>query len=106
MRKIITNAGQTVGFIDYIIAVDELQLIDVFIQPEYRRLGLAEKHLRELFAENKHLGNVYLEVRISNIPAQSLYAKLGFEKTGVRKNYYNNPPEDAVLMMKPLILLL
>ena len=100
MHKIITN--KDIGFIEYVIAADELQIIDIFVQPEYRRQGLAEKALRELFMENQHLNSAYLEVRISNTAAQNLYHKLGFEKAGIRKNYYNNPAEDAVLLKKPL----
>ena len=102
MRKNLTIAGQDAGFIEYVIAADELQIIDVFVQPKYRRQGLAETVLRELFAKNKHLASVYLEVRVSNTAAQNLYTKLGFEKIGIRKNYYSKPVEEAVLMQKKL----
>ena len=105
MRYIITydhNKKLEAGFIEYIIAADELQIIDIFIRPEYRRQGLAEKTLGELFAQNKHLTAVYLEVRASNTAAQNLYNKLGFEKIGIRKNYYNNHVEDAVSLKKIL----
>jgi len=102
MRKSISQNSPEIGFIEYVCAADELQITDIFIQPEYRRQGLAEKNLRELFAENKHLANVYLEVRASNTAAQNLYAKLGFVKTGTRKNYYSTPAEDAVLLRKNL----
>jgi len=102
MRKSISQNSQEIGFIEYVRAADELQITDIFIQPEYRRQGLAEKNLRELFTENKHSANAYLEVRASNTAAQNLYAKLGFVKTGVRKNYYRAPAEDAVLLRKNL----
>ena len=102
MHKIITINNCVAGRVEYIIAADELQIIDVYVQPEYRRQGLAEKTLRELFTENKRLASAYLEVRASNQAALNLYLKLGFKKTGLRKGYYNNPPEDAALLRKGL----
>jgi ribosomal-protein-alanine N-acetyltransferase len=87
--------------VEYTIAADELQIINVYVQPEYRRQGLAEKALRELFRENR-LNNAYLEVRVSNQAALNLYKKLDFRQTGLRKGYYNDPPEDAALLRKEL----
>jgi ribosomal-protein-alanine N-acetyltransferase len=102
MHKIITINNCAVGRVEYTIAADELQILDVCVQPEYRRQGLAENALRELFKENPRLNNAYLEVRDSNQAALNLYLKLGFTKTGRRKDYYNNPIEDAVLLHKKL----
>ena len=53
----------------------------------------------------KEVEAVYLEVRFSNTPAQKLYEKYGFEKLGLRKKYYTNPSEDAVLMKKTIDLI-
>jgi ribosomal-protein-alanine N-acetyltransferase len=102
MHKIITINKREIGHIEYLTAADELQIIAVLVQPEYRRQGHAEKALRSLLNEHAHLNNAYLEVRAANQAALNLYAKLGFEQTGLRKNYYNNPPEDAVLLRKKL----
>ncbi|GBR74868.1 putative acetyltransferase [Candidatus Termititenax aidoneus] len=102
MHKIITINNCTAGRVEYTIAADELQILDVYVQPEYRRQGLAENALRELFGENPRLNNAYLEVRVSNQAALNLYLKLGFTKTGLRKNYYSTPVEDAVLLRKEL----
>lgn len=102
MHKSITQNGQEVGHLEYIYAADELQILDIFIQPEYRRQGLAQGAIKELFTAEQNLTNAYLEVRISNQAAQNLYTKLGFEKTGIRKNYYHDPVENAVLMKKIL----
>ncbi|MDR2431257.1 MAG: ribosomal protein S18-alanine N-acetyltransferase [Candidatus Margulisbacteria bacterium] len=107
MRKSITYnatgaAPQEAGFIEYVAAADELQIIDVRVEPKHRRQGLAEKALRELLAENRKLNNAYLEVRAANTAALKLYKKLGFAQIGIRKNYYRDPAEDAVLMSKKL----
>ncbi|MDR2428472.1 MAG: GNAT family N-acetyltransferase [Candidatus Margulisbacteria bacterium] len=102
MHKIITINNCAAGQVEYTVAADELQIIEVCVRPEYRRRGLAEKALRELFREHGHLNNVYLEVRASNQAALSLYLKLGFIKTGLRENYYSNPIEDAALLRKEL----
>ncbi|GBR75619.1 putative acetyltransferase [Candidatus Termititenax persephonae] len=102
MRKNIVKHGQEIGFVEYITAADELQILDVYVRPEYRRQGLAKNALRELLAENKNLANAYLEVRAANQPALSLYAKLGFARVGWRQAYYHNPVEDAVLMRRTL----
>jgi ribosomal-protein-alanine N-acetyltransferase len=102
MLRTIIHGGQKIGRIEYIAAADELQITDVFVQLEHRRRGLAEKALRELFRANPQLNNAYLEVRASNQAALSLYEKLGFKQTGLRKNYYNDPPEDAALLRKEL----
>jgi ribosomal-protein-alanine N-acetyltransferase len=102
MRQNIISGGSPAGFIEYITAADELQITDIYVRPEYRRQGLAAQALGELFAENKTLAHAYLEVRASNTAAQNLYVKLGFAKTGLRKNYYSNPAEDAVLLRKSL----
>ncbi|MDR1113854.1 MAG: GNAT family N-acetyltransferase [Candidatus Margulisbacteria bacterium] len=102
MHKIITINNYPAGRMEYAIATDELQILDVYVQPEYRRQGLAENALRELLRENPPLNNAYLEVRASNQAALNLYLKLGFTKTGLRKDYYNNPIEDAVLLHKEL----
>jgi len=102
MRQPITHNGQEIGYIEYVTAADELQIIDIFVQAEYRQRGLAEEALRGLLAAHPASAQVYLEVRASNQPALNLYAKLGFTKCGLRKGYYSNPTEDAVLMERKL----
>ena len=72
----------------------------VCVDPAYRRLGGGTKLLQTLLRQARLSGaqNVYLEVRASNRAAQELYRGAGFECIGVRKRYYTNPLEDAVLM--------
>lgn len=79
---------------------DEAEIASVCVDPAYRRLGGGTKLLQTLLMQARLSGaqNVYLEVRASNRAAQELYRGAGFECIGVRKRYYTNPLEDAVLM--------
>ncbi|WP_444903849.1 ribosomal protein S18-alanine N-acetyltransferase [Microbulbifer sp. CnH-101-E] len=81
---------------------DEAEILDVAVVPQWRRHGLAETLLRRLIDErHKDIRRLLLEVRASNLAAQSLYRKLGFSEDGLRKNYYpaeNGKRENAVLM--------
>lgn len=83
---------------EYVLAADEAQIIDIFVEPEQRRQGLAEKTLRDWLAKLPHGTKVVLEVRLSNIPARNLYTKLGFSELYKRKDYYANPKEDALIL--------
>lgn len=82
-------------------AAGEGDITNVAVAPEYRRKGLAQR----IIAEFERLlpndaENIFLEVRESNAPAIELYKKCGFEKISVRKNFYANPCENAIVMMK------
>ncbi len=91
--------GQTVGYIGSYFVLDEGNITNVAVMPEFRRKGIARGLIEALkeCAEEKELSFLTLEVRASN-PARLLYEKMGFSEVGVRKNYYSNPVEDAVLM--------
>ena len=68
--------------------------------PEYRRQGIARRMLSELMREGRDegIGRFTLEVRASNEAAIALYRGLGFYQEGVRKNYYESPREDALIL--------
>ncbi|MBE6681496.1 MAG: ribosomal-protein-alanine N-acetyltransferase [Ruminococcaceae bacterium] len=92
--------GIVAGYITYSVVLDEVQIANVAVHPEYRRKGIAEKLLTTL-SESAKLDNMFiitLEVRQSNEPAINLYTKCGYTEVGKRKNYYKNPAEDAILM--------
>lgn len=90
--------GTAAGYANIYTVLDEMDIVRVAVLPEYRRQGIAAEILKTVLAEKQ--GTVYLDVRESNHPAISLYKSLGFVDTGVRKNYYTNPTENAVLMMR------
>ncbi|MBN2091105.1 ribosomal protein S18-alanine N-acetyltransferase [candidate division KSB1 bacterium] len=84
--------------------LDEVHIFNMTVIPAYRRLGIAERLLDILFnaAQDKAGKEVYLEVRISNLPAISLYQKAGFTRLGIRKGYYHDNQEDAMVMVRYL----
>lgn len=91
------------GFITGVYLLDTADIYSVAVSLGYRRKGVGKHLLEEFFsALPDEVNNVCLEVRESNIPAIKLYEKLGFERAGLRKNFYQNPRENAVLMTKKL----
>ena len=95
-------AGTVAGYVGLMYVLDEGYISNVCTAPEYRRRGVADAlltALEERCAE-KRLAFLTLEVRESNAPAIALYAKHGYESVGRRKNYYEKPREDAILMTR------
>ena len=95
-----TCAGEIAGYVGAHNVLGEVYITNVAVFEKFRRKGVAKKLIDALLetakAENGNF--VTLEVRESNIPAVSLYEKCGFEKVGKRKNFYEKPRENAVLM--------
>ena len=82
-------------------AEGEGDITSVAVEPDFRRNGLAQRLITEfenLLPDNTE--NIFLEVRESNNSAINLYEKCGFERLSVRKNFYINPRENAVVMIK------
>ena len=90
------------GYVGMMYVIDEGYISNVAVAPEYRRQGIADALILELIDRCKilKLSFVTLEVRAGNSPAISLYEKHGFSPVGRRKNYYDFPKEDAILMTK------
>jgi ribosomal-protein-alanine N-acetyltransferase len=95
-----TADGAPIGFALVWHAADELHLIDLAVEPASRRRGAARVLLQTLLDEGRARGAaiVLLEVRQSNAPALALYSSLGFSRTDVRRAYYSDNGEDAVVM--------
>jgi len=91
---------QVIGYIIYWKIGDEAQISNVSVHPEFRGRGVGESVIRQILELMVKQGVRYvvLEVRPSNQVARALYHKLGFEVIGVRKNYYKNPSENALVM--------
>lgn len=89
-----------IGYIIFWQIGDEAQINNVAIHPDYQGQGFGEMAMRYVLERLRENGVhfVSLEVRVSNLPALTLYRKLGFSILGVRKNYYSNPVEDAYVM--------
>jgi ribosomal-protein-alanine N-acetyltransferase len=93
-----------VGYVGAQISFEEADMMNVAVHPDHRRKGIAESVIDALIAQLKERGcaGLSLEVRASNIPAITLYEKMGFTQVGLRRNYYRNPKEDALILRKTL----
>lgn len=98
------STNKVVGFIGVWIIVGEGDITNIAVDSKYRQLGIGYNLLSELIELCISLNCEYinLEVRASNIPAQNLYSKFGFINQGLRKRYYVDNNEDAVIMGKNL----
>ncbi len=90
--------GKAVGFVGLYALTGEADIVRVGVLPQYRNRGIARAVLQKSL---EHIdGDVFLDVRESNEAAIALYRSLGFYDTGIRKNYYSEPEENAVLMKR------
>lgn len=91
-----------IGYVGMWVILDEAHITNIAVAPEYRRLGIGQAMLEAMFDRAKEHGaaRMTLEVRVSNLGAQALYHKLGFVDRGVRKGYYTDSNEDAIIMWK------
>lgn len=94
--------GEVLGYVGMMYILDEGYISNVAVSPEQRRKGIADALISALMERSLQLGLsfVTLEVRASNSPAIELYKKHGFVPVGQRKNYYDLPKEDAILMTR------
>ena len=83
------------------VCVDEADLANIAVIPECRRGGTGRSLLDRMMRDAREMGvlRTFLEVRESNIPARALYSSYGFAEIGIRRNYYKDPRENAVLMV-------
>ena len=96
------EGDRVAGYVGSQSVMGESDMMNVAVHPDFRRQGIAEKLVLELVDALAQKENtcLTLEVRASNAPAISLYEKLGFSQIGLRKNYYRNPKEDALILRK------
>lgn len=90
-----------VGVLAACIVLDELQIDNLAVHPDFRGLGIGTRLVSTGLdlARQEGCGIAILEVRSSNGPARNLYRKAGFEEAGKRPGYYQNPPDDAITML-------
>src|SRR5512139_330673 len=93
-----------VGYICLKVILDEGHLLDLAIHPSHRQKGVARALFVDALEEIRTMScsSLYLEVRVSNTAALSLYEKLGFRHVGTRRGYYGSPPEDGAVMVLDL----
>ncbi len=92
--------GRLTGYIGILAAGDQADIINVAVTAPFRRQGIGERLLSALLAlaGEKGICQIFLEVRRSNRAAIRLYEQAGFARTGIRKDYYEEPVEDALIM--------
>lgn len=95
-------SGRMVGYAGLWGIVDEGHITNVAVHPDFRRKGIGEALITVLLSHTRENGILShtLEVRASNEAAISLYSKFGFEPAGLRKNYYEDNGEDAIIMWR------
>jgi [ribosomal protein S18]-alanine N-acetyltransferase len=96
--------GRLIGFLFMRVAADEMEILNLAVAPQRRRLGVASQLIDRALTRAKSAGaaRAYLEVRPSNIAATALYTKHGFTPAGRRTCYYSSPVEDALVLSKQL----
>ena len=96
------DGERVAGYVGSQTVLDESDMMNVAVHPDYRKQGIATALIVGLVEELRKKGShcLTLEVRASNENAISLYKKLDFQEVGRRKNYYRNPREDALILRK------
>jgi ribosomal-protein-alanine N-acetyltransferase len=97
---VIEDDKKIVGYCGAWIVIDEAHVTNVAVLPDYRGKKLGEALMRNIMSVAREMGakSMTLEARVSNQVALSLYRKLGFQNGGIRKNYYSDNQEDALVM--------
>ena len=98
------DEDRLVGYVGFYIVAEDCDIANVAVTKSYRGQGIAISLINHAidYAKSKNVSNMMLEVRESNTPAIKLYEKLGFATVGIRKNYYTQPKENALLMTKTI----
>ena len=96
------DEGEVVAYVIGRLIAPEGEIYRVAVKPEKRKRGIAYRLLDYAVktSRGKGLERLFLEVRSKNIPAINLYTAYGFTEIGVRKNYYKDPVDDAIVMLK------
>ena len=96
---VIMSEDRVAGYIGAHNILGEVYITNVAVHPDYRGKGFAKALINHLIDDcRSDDGFVTLEVRVSNTPARNLYSCLGFREVGLRKNFYESPTEDGLLM--------
>jgi [ribosomal protein S18]-alanine N-acetyltransferase len=98
------QGGDIAGYAAFWAVLDQGELGNVSVAPGWRRRGIGQKLVNAVLtrAADRGVREVFLEVRVSNVGAQKLYHRYGFEEVGRRRNYYLEPVEDALVMRREL----
>ena len=100
-----TEDHPVAAFCAFWLVAEQAHINNLAVLPELRGRGLGTQLLAAITDEAAHLGATLLtlEVRHSNVPARRLYERAGFYQDGLRKNYYTNPVEDALILSRKTV---
>ncbi len=96
----VKDKGRMMGYSGFRHVLDEAHITTLAVHHKFRKKGIGTKLIEQLMKDAKAQGikKLYLEVRQSNMPAQKIYKKLGFKVIDRRREYYQHPVEDALVM--------
>lgn len=96
------DENKVIGFLGMWVVFDEGDITNIAVHPNYRKQGIGSLLMDNLIAlcKENNINSLTLEVRESNRPAQNLYKKHEFKEEGIRKNFYDNPKENAIIMWR------
>lgn len=100
---LVAEEGEKIlGYCGVVTVQDEGDITNVAVEKNSQNQGIGKKLLEEIFQRTQKAGvcRLFLEVRAGNAAALHLYEKMGFVQMGIRKNYYEQPVEDGVVMMR------
>jgi ribosomal-protein-alanine N-acetyltransferase len=100
-RFFVARSGDEIaGYIGFWLVLEEVHIVTIAVRSDYRRRGIGSILMLEALNEALRLGaeKATLEVRVTNLPAQELYRKLGFIAVAIRKRFYSDTGEDAYVM--------
>lgn len=94
--------GQLLAYLSVYLIGKEMEIINFGVHPEYRKAGLGKTLLGRVLqaADKMGIQKIWLEVRASNTTAIAIYEKAGFKKTGIRKKYYSDTKENAIIYVR------
>ncbi len=98
------SRGRIIGHVCYWVIPGEIQVLNLAVHPAHRRTGVGTRLLACAVREGRERDakEVWLEVRVNNLPARRMYETLGFREIGRRRRYYRDTGEDAIVMMLPV----
>lgn len=99
------KGDELAGYIILYYVMDECEIARIAVKENFRRKGVAGRLLdeTELFCRENGIQKIMLDVRESNVPAITFYKKNKFIQDGIRKRFYTNPAEDAILMSRRIV---
>lgn len=101
---VVAKKGKVIAYLDFWTVADEMELVSIAVHPDCQGLGVAAHLLESMvqYARQQEKRFIVLDVRVSNQAALHLYQKFSFRQVGLRKRYYSDNQEDALILRREL----